>query len=114
MPLKTPTFFTHYMFFQKILFVVEIESLLINNFKQLWMAPKLYMHKIDYETLYTGCLSAKGDVLTSWYDSDFRVRVKKNRFLWSWVAEIYAWTTNLDFFDLTQPQQPQIKKVSNI
>ena len=31
----------------------------------------------------TGCLSAKGDVLTSWYDSDFRVRVKKNRFLWS-------------------------------
>ena len=59
----------------------------------------------------TGCLSAKGDVLTSWYDSDFRVRVKKNRFLWSWVAEIYAWTTNLDFFDLTQPLQPHLCKM---
>ena len=31
--------------------------------------------------------------------------------MWSWVVEIYAWSTIQNFFDLRQPQQPQIKNV---
>ena len=55
----------------------------------------------------TGCFNAKPDVLNCSCDLDFEFLVFWLSLVWSWVVEIYAW----NFFDLRQPQQPQIKSV---
>ena len=57
------------------------------------------------------CFNAKCDVLNCWCDLDFESLVFWLSLVWSWEVEVYAWTTIWNFFNLRQPQQPQIKSV---
>ena len=63
---------------------------------------------------YTGCSNVKRDVcdvLNCSSDLDFELLVFWLSLVGSWVVEIYAWLNIWNFFDLKQPQQPQIKSV---
>ena len=60
---------------------------------------------------YTGCPGANLYTLNGWYDLDFNFLVNIVTFLGSWDADIFTRSTNFNFFDLRQPQQPQIKSV---
>ena len=64
-----------------------------------------------FSYFHTGCLYSKRDVLTCWSDLAFEFLVFWLSLVWSWVVEIYAWSTIWNYFDLRQPQQPQRKSV---
>ena len=49
----------------------------------------------------TGCLNAKPDVLNCSSDLDFKLWVFWLSLVWSWIVEIYAWSTIWNYFDLT-------------
>ena len=69
---------------------------------------ELFWH---FKGLPTGCFNSKPDVLKWSCDLDSELLVFWLSLVWSWVVEIYAWSTIWNFFDLRQPQQPQIKSV---
>ena len=46
----------------------------------------------------TGCLNAKPDVLNCSCDLDFELWVFWLNLLWSWIVDIYAWSTIWHFF----------------
>ena len=55
--------------------------------------------------------SATRHGLNCWCNLAFEYLVIWLSLVWSWVVEIYAWSTIWNYFDLRQPQQPQIKSV---
>ena len=81
--------------------------------KQVWIIVffMFFINLVYFESFSTGCLYAKLDVLNCWCDLAFEFLVFWLSLVWSWVVEIYAWSTIWNFFDLRQPQQPQIKSV---
>ena len=51
----------------------------------------------------TGCFNAKRNVFNCLCDLGFELLVFWLSLVWSWVVEIYAWSTIWNFFDLREP-----------